>query len=125
MTSLGIYPQIHHRTQCPAVFICRVYNKKQSGRGGVRLFQILQKERLFISSDNQVLSEIISQCDPSSPTCILKNTFPSSLFCILAKKRTFQDTQLKGELLICFENYLGFPYSHRQSTCEKDRNGHF
>ena len=46
-----IYSQIYPRTPCLALLICKVvYLKKE-----VRLFQILKKERLFISYDNQVL----------------------------------------------------------------------
>ena len=43
-------------------------------KGGVGLFQILRKERLF-SYDNQVLLGVVSQCDP--PSCTLQER-PSS-----------------------------------------------
>ena len=33
---------------------------------------------------------------------------------ILTKKRIYLDPQLKGKLLICFENCQGVPYSHTQ-----------
>ena len=44
-------------------------------KGEVGLFQISQKERLFISYGNQVLLGVISQCNP--PSCTLQN-MPSS-----------------------------------------------
>ena len=42
----GVYPQIYHRTPCPAVLICKWVKKS---KGGVGVFQIsqMQKERLF------------------------------------------------------------------------------
>ena len=54
-------------------------------KGGIGLFQISQKERLFISYNNQVLLGVISQCAPSffyHPKKPLPLTF------ILNKKRT-------------------------------------
>ena len=47
LTGLGMYPQISHRTPFPAVLICKggLINSK----GGVGLFRISQKERLFSS----------------------------------------------------------------------------
>ena len=48
---------------------CGVYFQESliKNKGGVGLFQISQKEKLFISYDNQVLMRVISQCAPSSP----------------------------------------------------------
>ena len=48
---------------------CSVYFQEGliKNKGGVGLFQISQKEKLFISYDNQVLMRVISQCAPSSP----------------------------------------------------------
>ena len=51
-TNPEIYPQIYHRTPCPTVLIC---NGVLKNKGEVGLFRISQRERLFISYDNQVL----------------------------------------------------------------------
>ena len=72
----------------------RRFNKK----GRVELFQISQKERLFISYDNQTLLGLILQCGPLlAPS---KKGLPLPF--ILAKKRTYLGTQLKGELTDLF-----------------------
>ena len=44
-------------------------------KGGAGLFQVSQKEGLFISYDNQVLLRVFSHCDP--PSCTLQER-PSS-----------------------------------------------
>ena len=80
-------------------------------KGGVKLFQISEKERLLISYDNQVLFGIISQCVPLS--CTLQKRASSPLH--FGQEENYVDTQLNGELIICFENCLGFLLSNRQS----------
>ena len=56
---------------------------------------------------------VILQCGPPSYTPFQKRlSFPFSL----GKKRIYPETQVKGELLIYFENCQGAPYSHRQSS---------
>ena len=71
---------------------CRAYLKGDltKNKGGIGLLQILQKERLVISYDNQVLLGIISQSVPHlSPS---KKGHPLLHF---DKKRTYLDIQLK------------------------------
>ena len=46
------------------------YSAYFKNKGRIRLFQISQKERLFISYDNQVLLGVMSQC--GSPSCTLQ-----------------------------------------------------
>ena len=67
-------------------------------KGEVGLFQISQKERLFISYDKQVLLAVTHNVVPLlAPS---KNGLPLPF--TLAKKRTYLDTQLKGELTDLF-----------------------
>ena len=70
-------------------------NKK---KGGVGLFRISQKERLFISYDNQVFLGVISLS--IRPSCTPNKRLP--LLFSLGKKRIYLDTQLKGELTDLF-----------------------
>ena len=92
-----------HVLQC---LFARGSNKKQRR---IRLFQISQKERLFISDDNQLLLWIISQCPPpllASSKKGLPFSFTPFSF-ILAKKKTYLDTQLKGKFADLFRKLLG------------------
>ena len=79
------------------------------GKGGAKLFQSSEKERLFISYDNQVLLGIISQCDP--PLEPSKKGLP--LLFTLAKKRTYLDTQLKWEYTDLFWKLPGCSLFHQ------------
>ena len=78
-------------------------------KGGVGIFQISQKKRLFISYDNQVLLGVISQC--GLPSCTLQKGLP--LIFTLAKKRTYLDTQLKGEFADFFWELPGRSIFHQ------------
>ena len=87
MTGPGIYLQVYHRTLSPAGGLIK--NKE-----GVGLFQILQKERLFHvlyqpSYNLAMWSPFASLLHPSKKGL----SFPFSL----GKKRTYLETQLKGE----------------------------
>ena len=85
---------------------------KFKNKGGVGLFQISQKERLFISYNNQVLLGIISQCGPSSCTLSKKAfLFPS----VWARREYIWKLNWKESLMISFENCQSVPCSHRQS----------
>ena len=81
-------------------------------KGGVGLFQISQKERLF-----HVLyqpSYNLAMWSPFAPLLHPSKkglSFPFSL----DKKRIYLETQLKGEFTDCFENFQVIPCSHRQS----------
>ena len=80
-------------------------------KGGVGYFQISEKERLFISYNNQMLLEVISQCGPFLITS--KERFPLSF--TLTKKRTYLDTQLKRELTYLFLKIPGCSLTHTQN----------
>ena len=64
-------------------------------------FQVSQKERFFVSDDNQVLLGVKSQC--GLHFCILQK-LSSSPFFTLGKTRTYLDTQLKGKLTESFQS---------------------
>ena len=87
MTGLGIFPEIYY-----------LYQGLTRNKGWVGLFQISEKDRLFIPYDNQMLLEVISQCSPL--LALFKKGTP--LLFRLAKKRRYLDTQLKGELTDLF-----------------------
>ena len=93
MAGPEIYPQVYRRTACPAVLIVRRSNKN---KGGLGLFQISQKERLlhllYQPSDN--LATWSPLLNPSKKGL----SFPFSL----GKKRTYLETQLKGEFTDLF-----------------------
>ena len=107
MTSPGIYLQVYHRTLCPAVLI--FVRGLIKNKGGVGLFQISQKKRLFHllyqPSDNIVVWSLVLY--PSKKGL----SFPFSL----GKERIYLETQLEGELTDLFSKLTGCPCSHRQS----------
>ena len=85
MTGPGIYPQVYHRTR--------------ENKGGIVLFQISQKERLFHvlyqpSYNLAMWSPFASLLHPSKKGL----SFPFSL----GKKRIYLETQLKGEFTDLF-----------------------
>ena len=85
MTGPGIYPQVYYRTR--------------ENKGGIVLFQISQKERLFDvlyqpSYDLAMCSRFASLLHPSEKGLY----FPFSL----GKKRIYLQTQLKGEFTDLF-----------------------
>ena len=68
-----------------------------------RIISNFTKKKLFISYDNQLLLGVISQC--ASPSSTLKKGLPLPF--TLAKKRTYPDTHLKGELTDLFQKLPG------------------
>ena len=105
LTGPGIYLQTFHRNSCPAVLFFKV----------VGLFQIPQKEWLFLSlmttrcswgwSHNVALQEGVLH--PPKTAFLSPSSWP--------RREHIGAFSWKANLLICFENYLGAPYSHRQS----------
>ena len=75
-----------------------LYGGLIKNKAGVGLFQISQKERLFIFYDNQLLLGVISQCGPLLEPSKKGLPLPFTL----AKKRTYLDTQLKEEITDLF-----------------------
>ena len=94
MTGPEIYPQVYHRTPCPAVLILQGGLTKNKGEVG--LFQTSQKERLFHllyqPSDN------LAMWSPFLHPSKKGLSFPFSL----GKKRIYLETQLKGEFTDLF-----------------------
>ena len=84
-----------------------------NSKGGVELFWISQKEKLFSSLVTTALLGLISRCRPP-PSCILqKMAFLSPL--VWARREYSWTLIWKKNWLIFFENYQGVSYSHRQS----------
>ena len=106
----GIYPQVYHRTPRPAVLICKGVLIKN--KGGVGLFQISQKKRLF---------HLLQQPSALGHNLTIWSPFlhpPNKTFLSLSvwsRREYIWKLNWKESLLICFENCQGVPCSHRQS----------
>ena len=80
-------------------------------KGGVGLFEISLKERLFISYGNYMPLGVISQCAPILH--LPKKAFLSPS--LWSRREHTWTLSWKENLLICFENCLGVSYDHKQS----------
>ena len=90
----GVYPQIYHRTPCPAVLICKWVKKKQRRGRIISNFTNAKGETFSSLMTTKLLLGVISQCgfqDKGLP-------LPFSL----TKKRIYLETQLKAELTNLF-----------------------
>ena len=102
LTQPGIYPQVYHRTPCPAVLIVR-RSKKQQRRDGI-ISNFTKGETFFISYNNQVLLEVISRFSHLLGPSIKRSSSPLHS---LAKKGIYLDTPLKKERTYLFESCQG------------------
>ena len=102
----SIYPQIYNRTPCPVMLICKGVIKN---KGGVGLFQISQKERLFHllwqpSAFGVNLTMWSPFLHPSKKAFLSPSVWP---------RREYTWTlNWKESLLIYFENDQNLSYSH-------------
>ena len=81
-------------------------------KGGVGLFQISQKERLFHLLWQPSALGDNSECGPSSRTLPRRAFFSPSVW---PRRKYIQKLNCKESLLICFEKFMDAPFSHWQS----------
>ena len=92
LTAPGIYPQIYQKSPYPAVLICKGSNKKQ--RRGKIISNFTKGETFHLLWQPSALRG--NNVPPPSLLALSKTGLPLPF--TLGKKRTYLDTQLKGDL---------------------------
>ena len=111
-----IYPQIYHRTPCPAVLICKKVKKKQR-RGRIISNFTNAKEETFSSLMTTKLLLVLTVASKIKAFLSLS---------VWPRRQYTWTLNWKKSLLICFESYQGIPYyqhrKNRQWKCVECKN---